>query len=292
MKRMRPFIIVAILCTVIIAACSKESRIAIPYDGDKIVLNTLIQPDSLVYIRVTGSKPVREYQNLKFPELKNAAVTMYEDGKSMPVPEWKVINGKGYYVSHVPARAGSLYKISVSYSGLTSVAATDSTPQRPDIRDGAAQRLSNRVRFSLKDNISEKNYYRIRVYNADTVNGVITRFKRDTVKFRLDPSFNNNFADIIGNSYNSEVLLSDERISGKDVLFVLQTSKQVTASYMIVEVSNLTTGAYKYLDATSAQRLEDGIEFTLNPEDIYSNVENGYGIVAGVNAGRLSFAVE
>ncbi len=292
MKRMRPFIIVTILCTVIIAACSKESRIAIPYDGDKIVLNTMIQPDSLVYIRVTGSKPVREYQNLKFPELKNAGVTMFEDGKSMPAPEWKVINGKGYYVSPVPARAGSQYKITVNYSGLASVAATDSTPQHPEIRDGAAQKLGNRVRFSLKDDGNKKNYYRIRVYNADTVNGIITPFKRDTVKFRLDPSFNNNFADIIGNSYKGEVLLSDERISGKDVLFVLQTSKQITASYLIVEVSNLTTGAFKYLDATSVQRLEDGIDFTLDPQDIYSNVENGYGIVAGVNAGRLSFAVE
>lgn len=289
---MRPFIIVAILCMIIFAACSKESRIAIPYDGDKIVLNTLIQPDSLVYIRVTGSKPVREYQNLKFPELKNAAVTIYEDGKTMPTPEWKVINGKGYFVTQMAARAGSEYRITVSYSGLASVTATDSTPQRPEIRDGAAQKLGNRVRFTLKDNINEKNYYRIRVYNADTVNGIITPFKRDTVKFRLDPSFNNNFADIIGNSYNSEVMLSDERISGKDVLFVLQTSKQVTASYMIVEVSNLTTGAFKYLDGTSDQRLEDGLDFTLNPEDIYSNVENGYGIVAGVNAGRLSFAVE
>ena len=289
---MRPFTVVAILLIGILAGCRKESRIAIPYDGDKIVLNSLIQPDSLVYIRVTQSKPVREYQNLQFPELKNANVTMYEDGKTLPAPEWKVIGGKGYYVSQQPARAGSQYRVAVSYSGLTSVAATDSTPERPAIREGSAQKSANRVRFTLKDNINEKNYYRIRVYNADTVNGIITPLKRDTVRFRLDPSYNNNFADIIGNAYYSEVLLSDERISGKDVLFVLQTSKEVTASYMIVEVSNLTTGAYKYLDDTYAQRLEDRLDFTLNPVDIYSNVENGYGIIAGVNAGRLSFAVE
>ncbi|QHS60946.1 DUF4249 domain-containing protein [Chitinophaga agri] len=288
---MRPLII-TILLFLVLTACQKESRISIPYDGDKIVLNSLIQPDSLVYIRITRSKPVKEYQNLQFPEIKNATIVMREDGKPLPAPEWKVINGKGYYVSASPAKAGKHYTVAVSYSGLTSVAAADSTPVAPDIRDGSAQKTANRVRFTLKDDPAQKNYYRIRVYNADTVNGVITPLKRDSIKFRLDPSYNNNFTDIIGNTYYGEVLLKDERINGKEVQFVLQTSKQITASYVIVEVSNLTMGAFLYLDDTYSQRLEDKLDFSLDPVYIYSNVENGYGIIAGVNAGRLSFAVE
>jgi hypothetical protein len=289
---MRPLIVIAISFLTILTACQKESRISIPYEGDKIVLNSLIQPDSLVYIRVTKSKPVKEYQDLQFPELKNAVIVMQEDGKTLPAPTWKVINGKGYYVSGNVARAGTHYTVSVSYSGLTSVTAADSTPLPPVISDGSAQKSANRVRFTLRDDASQRNFYRIRVYNADTVNGVLTPLKRDTIKFRLDPSFNNNFIDIIGNAYYPEVLLKDDRISGKDVQFVLQTSKQVTASYMIVEVSSLTMGAYNYLDDTYAQRLEDRLDFSLDPVDIYSNVANGYGIIAGVNAGRLSFAVE
>ncbi len=141
--------------------------------------------------------------------------------------------------------------------------ATDSTPARPDIHDGSAQQAANRVLFTLRDNITEKNYYRIRVYNADTVNGVIIPIKTDSVKFRLDPSFNNNFIDIIGNNYYSEVLLTDERINGKDVLFILQTSDQINASFLIVEVSGLTKGAYKYLDATYKQRVEDKLDFSV-----------------------------
>jgi hypothetical protein len=290
MKRMRPFI--CIIGLIILAACQKESRITIPYEGDRIVLNSLIQPDSLVYIRVTKSKPVREYQNLRFPELEGATVVMQEDGKTLPAPQWKLINGKGYYVSEGVAKAGKRYSISVSYSGLAQVAAADSTPARPDIRDASAQQADNRVRFSLKDHAGEKNFYRIRVYKANMTGAVITPIKTDTVKFRLDPSYNNSFIDIIGNTYYSEVLVTDERINGKDVQFVLQTSKEITAPYMIVEVSNLTRGAYKYLDATYDQRLEDKPGFNFDPLNIYSNVENGYGIIAGVNANRLSFAVE
>lgn len=289
---MRSFSLYAILLVILISACQKESRIPIPYDGDKVVLNSLIQPDSLVYIRVTKSKPVKESGNLRFPELQNAVVVMEENGKTLPTPQWTVINGKGYYVSQGVAKAGMQYRVSVSYTGLASVAAADSTPAGPDIRDASAQKTANRVRFFLKDIAAEKNYYRIRVYNADTVNGVIVPLKLDTVKFRLDPSYNNSFADIIGNSYYSEVLLTDERINGKDVLFVLQTSKAITASHMIVEVSGLTRGAFKYLDASYTQRLEDRVDFASDPISIYSNVENGYGILAGLNAKKLSFSVE
>ncbi|MCF6406521.1 DUF4249 domain-containing protein [Chitinophaga filiformis] len=289
---MRPFSLYAILLIIVIAACQKESRMPIPYDGDKVVLNSLIQPDSLIYIRVTKSKPVKEYGNLRFPELQGAAVVIQENGMTLPAPEWRVINGRGYYVSQGVAGTGKQYTVSVSYTGLTSVEATDSTPSAPDIRDASAQIASNRIKFSLKDNIAEKNYYRIRVYNADTVNGQIVPLKRDTVKFRLDPLFNNSFIDVIGNAYYSEVLLTDDRINGKDVLFVLQTSKEVTASHMIVEVSGLTRGAYKYLDGTYSQRLEERLDFSMDPVNVYSNVENGYGILGGVNAKRLSFSVE
>ncbi|SHM18681.1 DUF4249 domain-containing protein [Chitinophaga sp. CF418] len=289
---MRPFSFYAILLAIVMTACEKESRIPIPYDGDKLVLNSLIQPDSLIYIRVTKSKPVKEYGNLRFPEVPGAAVVIQEDGRTLPTPEWRVINGKGYYVSQGVAGAGKQYTVSVSYTGLASVEATDSTPGAPDIKDASAQKASNRVKFSLKDNIAEKNYYRIRIYNADIVNGEIVALKQDTVKFRLDPSFNNNFIDIIGNAYYSEVLLTDERINGKDVLFVLQTSKEITASHMIVEVSGLTRGAYKYLDGTYSQRLEERLDFSVDPVNVYSNVENGYGILGGVNARRLSFSVQ
>jgi len=289
---MRLLTLCAIFAIALLTACQKESRIFIPYEGDKIVLNSLIQPDSLVYIRVTQTKPVREYQNLQFPELKGATILLQEDGKSLPSPEWKVINGKGYYVSQGVAKAGKHYAISVSYNGLTSVAAADSTPVQPGIYNGSTQKSANRVIFSLSDNAAERNYYRIRVYNADTSNGVIVPLKQDTLRFRLDPSYNNNFIDIIGNSYYSEVLLTDERINGKNVEFVLQASKELSAHYVIVEVSNLTPGAYKYLEDTYSQRLQDKLDFSFDPVNIYSNVENGYGIIAGVNAVRLSFAVE
>jgi hypothetical protein len=145
----------------------------------------------------------------------------------------------------------------------------------------------------LSDNIAETNYYRIRFYYIDSVNGVPVRNKTDTVKCRLDPAFGDNLIDIIGNNYHSEILISDERINGKDIEFVMQTEKElIRESNMIVEVSGLSEGAYKYLLATSEQREDDEIDYILDPVNIYSNIQNGYGIVAGVNAKVLGFKVQ
>lgn len=281
-----------ILLVLIFGACEKESKMYIPYDGDKIVLNSLIQPDSLIYIRVTQSKEVRVYGNLQFPELSNAMVTLYENDVELPTPQWQVINGFGYYVSAGVAQEGKQYSIGVGYKGLTSVSGTDSTPARPVIKDAHAQRSNSRLRFTLSDNAAETNYYSIRFFNADSVNGTLVVNRTDTLRCRLDPSFENNFVDIIGNNYYGEINIADDRINGKETVFVLQTEKQMTSSHIIVEVRGLTEGAYKYLQATYSQRQNDKPDVSLDPVNIYSNVQNGYGIVAGVNARALSFKVE
>lgn len=283
----------AVLLVIIVAGCEKESKIKLPYDGDKIVVNSLIQPDSLIYIRVTQSKPVRESGNLRFPELGNAIVTLSEDDVVLPAPKWVLINGRGYFVSENIAAVGKRYTVHVAAEGLDDVSATDTTPLQPLIKNVQTQQAVNRIRFTLSDNIAETNYYRIRFFKADTVNGVLVKNKKDTVRCRLDPAFGDNFTDIISDSYYSEVLLSDARINGRDFEFVMQTENEMTrSSEMLLEVSALSESAYKYLRASSGERQDDDGNFLVDPVNIYSNIQNGYGIVAGVNATILGFKVE
>ncbi|WPQ63156.1 DUF4249 domain-containing protein [Chitinophaga sancti] len=284
---MRKLLISLIIITSI--SCVKESRIEIPYAGDKIVVNSLIQPDSLIYIRVTSSKQVTEYQ---FDPLDSATVVLTEDGITLPTPTYTLINGLGYYVSHAVAKIGSHYSIHVENDGLTSVSAGDSTPTSPLISDGYAQRTFNRVRFTLKENGATSDYYRLRIFNADSVDGKWVIDNSDTLHFRLDPALNNDLPDIITNDYNSEYIITDANFNGKTIQFVLQTQKEVSSTHMIIEVSALTPAAWQYLQSTSSQRLSDSQNISLDPENVYSNVENGYGIVAGINAARLLFTVE
>ncbi|WP_343692996.1 DUF4249 domain-containing protein [Chitinophaga sp.] len=272
-------------------SCVKESRIEIPYAGDKIVLNSLLQPDSLIYIRVTSSKRVTEYE---FDPLDSATVVLEEDGIVLPAPIYKLINGYGYYVSQSTAKTGSHYSIRVANGGFTSVSAADSTPTRPLISDAYAQHALNRVRFTMHENGNTTDYYRLRIFNAREVNGRWVINSADTIHFRLDPALNNDLPDMITNDYKREYIMTDANFNGKTIQFVLQTQKEVNSSHMIIELSALTPEAWRYLRSTSSQRLSesDSQNFSLDPENAYSNVENGYGIVAGINAARLLFTVD
>jgi hypothetical protein len=109
----------------------------------------------------------------------------------------------------------------------------------------------------------------------------------------MDPSFNNNFGDIISDAYYEDLVVKDERISGKNIVFVLQTSLPVTYKYMVAEVVGLTEPGYRYLKSLDDQ--QDGQEegnFLAQPVKVYSNVANGYGIVAGMYAKRITCKVK
>lgn len=287
------YVFYIILLGIVCGGCERESKIYIPYDGDKIVLNSMIQPDSLIYIRVTRSKPVRASSgSLQFPELSNAVVTISEDGNALPAPRWQVINGRGYYVSVGVAQQGKRYHITAASAEMEGVVASDSTPARPSVRDGRAQASINRIRFILSDPVNEKNYYRLRFFKAEDVGGVLVKNTADTVRCRLDPSLSSNFIDMIGDTYSNDIITSDALVNGKDINFILQTEKDIVSGYIIVEVSNLSEGAYRYMQATVDQRNDRDNDYNPDPVNIYSNVQNGYGIVAGINAATLGILIE
>lgn len=282
---MRTFIVYTLALLTVFTACEKQARIDVPYDGDKIVINSFIQPDSPVYIRVTKSDPVAVVNDLYFKELDKAQVALLANGEPFSTLRRQVINGRGYFVSDKPARAGLRYTVTAASTGLDPVSASDTIPMQPDISELYAQKGGNQIRFTLKDpGISS--YYRMRVYRADSINGALHILK-DTprVEYRLDPSFNDSFTDIIQNAYYLDIVVDNERITGRTVSFLLQTRYAITSNYLLVEVSGLTNGAYLYLRSRDAQQ-RDSINVGM-PTKVYSNVENGYGIVAGIHTKRL-----
>lgn len=272
-------------------ACERRADLQLPYEGDKIVLNTFIQADSPVYIRVTQSQPATIINDLNFKELSGAQVTLAENGQLFSTLSWKVINGRGYFVSALPARPGRRYTVTVSAAGLTQVSGSDTMPGQPDIRDLFARKNGNSIRFTLTDPVAEKNYYSLRVYSADTLNGVLIAGQK--LEFRLDPSLSNNFGDLMSDAYYRDMLISDERINGKALQLVLQTRSEVNVNHLVAEVWGLTEGGYKYLRSVNSQSENaDSSNVLGQPISVYSNIQNGYGIVAGIYAKRISCKVE
>jgi hypothetical protein len=287
---MKCFFVGMLLLLITITGCERKENIALPYEGDKIVLNSFMQPDSLMYLRVTKNARVGVSDSFNFETLQQAQIRLLEDGIPMAPFTWQVINGKGYFVSASPVKSKHHYTVEAAVPGFKSVTATDSLPVQPVAYGGHAQQPSKRVRFTLNDPAGMKNYYRIRVYAAEEPAAGAPVVPKIIMPYRFDPSFSNNFLDKIIESYYNSMVIDDERFNGRELIFVLETQLPVNTPYLLVEVSALTDGAYQYLKTLSLQT-EDNNNIISEPVRIYSNVENGLGIVAGINTRWITIKV-
>lgn len=259
-------------------ACERTVEIDVPYDGDKLVINSFIQPDSVVYIRVTSSAKGGAQD---FIEPQGVQVNLMAGDHPM-VLHYRVISGKGYYVSTEKAQREEAYSITASATGFDPVDAYDTIPFPPQILSFTANKGSIRAAFAMKDDPANKDFYRFRIYKADTLNGKVVPYER--LKFRFDPSYSNVFTDIMIDSYYESALIKDDRFNGKEISAVIQFENPVAdTGYLVLEITSLSDAAFQYLKTLDIQNLNNGNVLT-EPSKVYSNVNNGYGIVGGLNA--------
>ncbi|WP_167015324.1 DUF4249 domain-containing protein [Chitinophaga sp. Cy-1792] len=285
--RYRHIFLLLTLLAILSMACEKPVNITLVYEGNKLVVNTMMQQDSPVYVRVTRSVPVNIYDESAFEELPDVTVSLTDEKGTVMALSRQQIQGKWYYVSSQPATRGHRYKVAASAAGLTPVEAADTLPAKPQAAEATAQRGSNRIKFILKDNPGSHDYYQIRVFNIDTANRPLS-----ALYFKLDPAFNNNLVDIISTVQSTSLIMSDSRFDGREVTFVLQTQDPVpTTGKLMVEVTALSYDAWQYLKTATAQAEGNG-DIVSEPVRVFTNVINGYGIVAGINANKLVFKVD
>lgn len=271
-----------LLFCICMMACEKAVQIDIPYDGDKIVVNTLMQPDSLLYLRVTRSQPPGA---TGFPEIPDAIVHVKAGLTDVPV-QWQVIGGKGYFVSQTAVKKNERYRVEVIAAGLDTITATDTLPRAPLLSAPFAQAGGNRVRFKVRD-LPGQDFYRFRLFHSDAAGNPVSR-----ARFRFDASFNNSFTDLVADNFIDNALISDERFEKQEITVVMQTQEvNAAGGYLLLEVTCLTNAAWKYLKTLEVQTSNSG-NALLDPSQVYTNVVKGYGIVAGVNSGRLPVEIK
>ncbi|MBO9154601.1 DUF4249 domain-containing protein [Chitinophaga sp. GCM10012297] len=275
-----------IIFCLIFSACERTVELDIPYEGDKLVVNGFIQPDSVVYLRVTRSQPPG---GSEFPEVRSARVELKAGAEILPL-QWQVIGGKGYFVSAKPAKPGVEYNISVSAAGLDTVTARDTLPRKPLLAEPFAQAGGNRVKFVMKD-IPGADYYRFRLFKgAKNGNGETTPVERRL--YRFDPSYNNSFTDMLTENYLESTLIADDRFDGRELTIVMQTKDvNIKDDILLLEVTGLTSNSWLYLKTLEVQTLNEG-NILIDPSKVYTNVVKGYGILGGVNAARLEVTVK
>ncbi|RPD39248.1 DUF4249 domain-containing protein [Chitinophaga barathri] len=275
-----------IIFSLLFAACEKTVELDIPYEGDKLVLNSFVQPDSVIYLRITRSQPPG---GSEFPEVPGAVIALKAGTETLPT-QWSIIGGKGYFVSVRPAKPGVEYNISVSAPGLDTITAKDTLPRRPLLSGPFAQGGGNRIKFVMQD-MPGVDYYRFRLYQGiKNANGEVIPSERRL--YRFDPSYNNNFTDMLTENYLESTLVPDDRFDGRAITIVMQTKDvNVKDNILLLEVTGLTRSSWLYLKTLELQTFNQG-NLLVDPSKVYSNVVKGYGILGGVNTARLTVEVK
>jgi hypothetical protein len=283
-------------------SCVKEVQLQLDEYPQKVVVNSLFCPDSLLRVhvslskspKVSGSYLLQEYDDIDF--VVNAVVKLYKDGQFL---QDLIYSQNGWYNSfHIPLE-GSKYKIEVTVAGFDMVWAESAVPHYPEITQqpickyiGPAvvediEYIARETQIFFKDSLGE-DFYGFYGY-LDSWNFI------DRNKI-TDPSLlaDNDFNRMWGFFHN---------IIFRDVLFDGQI-KKVAFIGIGFGVNNISTGYdlrfgsiskeyFQYLDAlykhlanaNPGSQLDDPISllFMGNPIETYSNINGGLGIFAAYN---------
>lgn len=305
---MKVWISILVVLLALFVSCERREKFNFPEMEPAIVINSILVPESPFSVHISVAMPVSdsyvqvidtdEYgyplsqirPNPKF--IDNASVMMYEDGVLLCTLEH---TEDGYYVSDKCPKVGSTYMLVVNAPGYKECRATTIIQSPPVLSnmnfrdtvtiDNEGYPLSE-VSFTITDNSPSRNFYELngrvlsknpeidygRIYfNASrTTDKVLTQseclpFNRVYLLF-TDDYFSNA-------SHNLSAIYNGPR-TNYDLEITL---KSVSESY------------YEYRRSTFMQEYEDeglfewiagGESLSSIPVDIYSNIENGYGIFA------------
>jgi hypothetical protein len=289
-------------------ACQPE-QISLPDTGRKIVLNGLINSDSLIRVSVTKSIYVSD-SVVVGRDLDNAEVYLYQNGlliyslqHDYKVIGWNIINPLGNYCSKkVKPLPGKEYRIVAKVPGLPDVSATAILPNPVKIEKidtAAIQLVTGRVVIDGKEYTSYENVLKCNIQFADPLNEtnyyLVEVFYKNGDQMPIhsryftckDPVVEEYMYDgeiMSGQEQINGVVFSDKVINGKRYSLNLTIGYQAhysdVRSVIYFHLYSISENYFKYIRTLNLFNAKFGKPLS-EPVQVFSNITGGYGIFAG-----------
>ena len=301
---MKKFVFI-ILVLVYFTSCSDDKIINFDlsdYDS-KIVVNSVNNSDSLV--KVFLSKTVALVTDtVTFDNIKNAHIELYNDLITSSLDSFVLSDtlfNYGYYYN--PSLTASIYDDSV-YLKVSSIQgdafSKSEIPKKPELKDFSCEYLfdsisqygrssyfvDGHVNFTLTDDEPDKmNYYAVKVFYYKNNNHLRNVELTNSVPVLYDTYI-----------YNEGYIFSDSLFSNNEFTATFDFSiwfgdySNVVDTFY-VEVKKITQDYYLY-QKTYKQHLEAEQSIFTEYIDVYTNIENGYGIFTVYSSKCLKFNVQ
>lgn len=297
-------------------SCETVIDLDIPREPTRLVVNSLINPDSTVMVHLSKSKSVLDQASF-FTPVEDARVTLYEDEREVAQLNSQ---GEGRYLADFRPSVGRQYVVLVTAEGLPSVEARSTIGTPVAIEDVSVNKISVETGSScinndcqptysdeyqlglrLSDPPNQGNYYEIVAYavvqdsfpNYDDLGNFIGYDSaRRNARVYLetdDPVVDNPYSDLEGSGYYGEsLLLSDELFSGQSYTVSFETSTYFGENIkeLTVQLRTLSKEQYQYLRTRQLQdyNANDPLSEVV---PVYTNIENGFGIFGGYSANSV-----
>ncbi|MFA6925015.1 MAG: DUF4249 domain-containing protein [Bacteroidales bacterium] len=300
----------------IFLSCNKEIEIKIPEKKPKLVVNCTLVPFTLpmpktLYFDIKSSTHI--FDTTKNTTIKDAIVLLYSNGNFLDTIRY-VDSVKNYPVklSMYPVTGQNL-NMKVIKDGYESVSASTTIPSKVIITDTSVTPIAyydetgtvfSEIKITFTDPANEVNFYEIAVsniaysnfddqtiyYNLTTADKIITSESYYPSLIRLDVNkpkyllFNDK--QINGQEHNLTIYYSPPQIE--------DTYRYISDHFISIHLRNVTEEYYKFKTTMIQQmysRTEDILYGVGEPLNVFTNIQNGYGIFAGFNNDIISMHI-
>lgn len=273
----------------------------------KIVLNGFLTPSETIKINLTKSMSAADLSSdIEF--IENAKVELYEDDNFITELTY---TRTGFYESDFKPSENKIYRIKVEAAGFKPVIAETKIPPKTNVLeiDGTNVKfyendddyysgysesgITGNIIFKLNREKSSENYFHIKAskkymsiaYNSETYEPIDTFYHKETVWY--NPAIeSDNTVEYLYITGKFEGYVFPDKLSNSeffDINIELSTyySSNSEAEYdpwLYLDVINFDESFYTYLKSKNLYSDNEGNPFS-EPVNIYSNVENGLGLL-------------
>lgn len=292
---------IIIMIALISQACQKEIDLKLDEYQPKLAINSLFEQDSNFYFSITESQSVLD--NDTFPPLENVSIVLTNSlGESETITA--LVDHKFYYLnkrvykSEMRARQGLTYDISVSHPNHKTATAKAGIPDGVKITSLDTQTVLEfgypalRINMTFQDPVAT-NYYELKLfaYAPEIIHDKQTWETIDTIMSYQEIYYSFPSDGLIDNGGNS--IFSDELFNGKEYTLSFNTEKYYidyllegieafpdAEIFLLPELRSISKEYYDYQTSMVKYWNADGNPFA-QPVQVYTNVEEGFGIFAG-----------
>ncbi|MBL7899209.1 MAG: DUF4249 domain-containing protein [Crocinitomicaceae bacterium] len=281
---MKHYLILFVSASLLFVSCEKEIKLKEDEIEPRIVLNGLLTAGDTIRVQLSESRNVLYDQAL--PSITTGVVELFSSSGALIGTFTHEVDGIYVLNGFTPA-AGNSYSINASFSTFKPVSAVTEVPSATSISSIDTNKHGDIMKYEIKFNdvASETNYYAVTV---KSVSVIIDDFTGDTIMWEdtyyetAEIFTQNGYADVNGLKWGQIFLFSDASFNGQECSFSAEQSVSSDADTVlsVITVHSISESYYKYKVSLEKYQQTEGDPFA-QPVQVFSNVENGFGVLGG-----------